>query len=281
MSITAQDIGMIDHIFDNNNWDKSSLEYSEVYESTVQILDRLDQDEKELFINLLKSFNKYGFGVYQKMMLDTIELIPEEDIRQYSKIIFVPIKFPLDSIKSKSGDLLPYMIRTTVAPSWECCQGKDLSFLQSPIEIPCGDIGDGTLLIALDDFIGSGKTAYKFYKSLKDKIGLRAENIIFISLVCMNKGKGYIESKGLRVYSSVIENRGIVDNPAFSCNQTAWDILKNITNRLDISNSYYRGYNRSEALVSMLNTPNNTFPIFWVKHTKNGEDWPAPFKRVE
>ena len=38
----------------------------------------------------------------------------------------------------------------------------------------------------------------------------------------------------------------------------------------------YLGYKASEGLVSMIRTPNNTFPFFWYK-TKDGEY--GPFSR--
>ena len=43
---------------------------------------------------------------------------------------------------------------------------------------------------------------------------------------------------------------------------------------------YKFGYKSSEALVSLIRTPNNTFPIYWY-NTKisNSKKWNAPFPR--
>ena len=39
------------------------------------------------------------------------------------------------------------------------------------------------------------------------------------------------------------------------------------------------GYNKSEALVTLNRTPDNTFPIFWRNHKKGGKVFQAPFPR--
>ena len=41
------------------------------------------------------------------------------------------------------------------------------------------------------------------------------------------------------------------------------------------------GYNDSEALVTLLRTPDNTFPIFWKEYKKNGKKFEGPFSRTE
>jgi hypothetical protein len=44
-------------------------------------------------------------------------------------------------------------------------------------------------------------------------------------------------------------------------------------------NHFSFGYNQSEALITLMRTPDNTFPIFWKEHKKSGEFYDAPFSR--
>ena len=53
-------------------------------------------------------------------------------------------------------------------------------------------------------------------------------------------------------------------------------LMEHIEKNLDIPDDYLFGYKKSEALVTMIRTPNNTFPVFW--YNKKNED-NAPFPR--
>ena len=44
---------------------------------------------------------------------------------------------------------------------------------------------------------------------------------------------------------------------------------------------YTLGYNQSEALITMVRTPDNTFPIFWKTYKKGSQKFDAPFSREE
>ena len=52
--------------------------------------------------------------------------------------------------------------------------------------------------------------------------------------------------------------------------------MKNIEEAIQVSDDYKFGYKGSEALVKMIRTPNNTFPIYWLRNKKNKF---APFPR--
>ena len=43
--------------------------------------------------------------------------------------------------------------------------------------------------------------------------------------------------------------------------------------------NYKFGFEKSEALVTMAKTPNNTFPVFWKDFQKKGKLYKAPFAR--
>jgi hypothetical protein len=52
--------------------------------------------------------------------------------------------------------------------------------------------------------------------------------------------------------------------------------MKKIEEKLNVEKKYLFGYKRSEALISLIRTPNNTFPVFWKTYQHNNI---VPFSR--
>ena len=52
-----------------------------------------------------------------------------------------------------------------------------------------------------------------------------------------------------------------------------------IEGAIKVSSDYNFGYKQSEALVRMIRTPNNTFPIYWYRDKKKKINIYAPFPR--
>jgi hypothetical protein len=73
--------------------------------------------------------------------------------------------------------------------------------------------------------------------------------------------------------------KGISESTAIENKVAALKIVDRIEKRLRITEKFFRGYGQSEALVKMIRTPNNTFPLYWCDKTKKGDKWPAPFPR--
>ena len=54
--------------------------------------------------------------------------------------------------------------------------------------------------------------------------------------------------------------------------------MHEIEDILKVDSKYSFGFNQTEALISLIKTPNNTFPVYW--YEKNGHSH-APFPRKE
>lgn len=54
------------------------------------------------------------------------------------------------------------------------------------------------------------------------------------------------------------------------------EVMEMIENRIKVRGDFKFGYAGSEALIRMARTPNNTFPVYWLKNKKNPH---APFPR--
>lgn len=57
------------------------------------------------------------------------------------------------------------------------------------------------------------------------------------------------------------------------------ELMKSIESKIPKVGKFSFGYEKSEALVTLMRTPNNTFPIFWKDCTHKGQKLKAPFPR--
>ncbi len=274
MAIKAADISLIDKIFADKNWNRTEKIYQHAYENTLSIISELNDNEKNLFIKLLTNFRRYPSNIYEDLLHDASKKIPASALDGFTKIIFVPIKFPMNTPRAKSCDQFPYTMRTAVAPHVDTFQGKCTSSLSSALELKT--INPDTMIIALDDYIGSGRTALNFHKELTSRLPHANNQIILLSLVNMQFAENYLRSKGIKVYSAITEKKCISQNPDFPNPKETLATLKSISQKLKTRIFLYRGYSKSEALVAMMNTPNNTIPIFWA----DSATWSAPFRRI-
>lgn len=130
-------------------------------------------------------------------------------------------------------------------------------------------------ILLLDDFIGSGNSALECIKFL-ESIGIEKKRIIIGGLVVQKMGLETIEEYGVNVFYSILRNRGISDRYNDADLEEKLNLMKSIELKLGIPNDFQFGYKKTEALVSMIRTPNNTFPVFWYE---KGENDLAPFVR--
>ena len=89
----------------------------------------------------------------------------------------------------------------------------------------------------------------------------------------MNEGVKILNSNGYTVYSAVQCNKGLSENGTIE----QIEMMKSIEDQIRIDEVFRFGYHSSEALVKMMRTPNNTFPIYWF-HKRNRNKY-APFPR--
>ena len=131
----------------------------------------------------------------------------------------------------------------------------------------------------VDDFIGTGTTAKDFIEAYEEKLKSENSNFFFITIACLTSGLKQIRDLGSEIYYSICQGRGISDSTRFQDYALALNLIDRIENRIDISADYLRGFLQSEALISLIRTPNNTFPAYWATRQKGGEKWPSPFPR--
>lgn len=252
----------IQRAFFGNQW----LNNNTVAETTEAALNascwiasQLDHDQFELFADLLARFIRIDLGQYEPALSATLEQIPpvESDKARYFAI---PLLAPKDIGKAKSSTALPYIFKHT---SWQ----KSGKFRGNRLDM--GMSADDLLKIkpktgnfttfVLDDFIGTGDTAFDFLDDYEKNFKYDNENVIFLSIATMKTGYDRIKSRGYNIYYHWLIEKGIGDSSTIADKDKAYTLIDQIENLIALSPEYHRGYNASEALITLLNTPNNTF----------------------
>lgn len=86
-------------------------------------------------------------------------------------------------------------------------------------------------------------------------------------------------SKNYKIYRSIEVLKGISDYNTGADVMDKKNIMRNIEKRIFTSiDEYSLGFKESESLITLLRTPDNTFPIFWSNYKKHINIRP-PFPR--
>lgn len=139
------------------------------------------------------------------------------------------------------------------------------------------NLKENEMVILLDDYIGSGETAISALNWLTEQFSVTANKIIIISIAAQSLGiKQIVEKSEAKVFTYFVRNRGISDTYENDICEKNINTMLKIERKLKIEKEFQLGYNKSEALISLIRTPNNTFPVFWKSSKKNEY---APFLR--
>lgn len=243
------------------------------------IASQLDHDQFELFADLLARFIRIDLSQYEPALSAALEQAPplESDKARYFAI---PLLAPDDIGKAKSSTSLPYVFKQTSWPKSSKFRGFRLDLGMSADDLVKNKPKKGDIVtFVLDDFIGTGDTAFDFLDDYEANYKYDNETVIFLSIAAMKSGYDRIQSRGYSIYYHWLIEKGIGDNSTIADKDRAYALIDQIEDLIALKPEYHRGYNASEALITLLNTPNNTFPMFWARNLKIGGQWQAPFPR--
>ena len=209
----------------------------------------------------------------------------KEESKNLEKIDTIHI-FPLineeDLNKIKSSKVMLYLLQGIFLKNvFLKYSYKKQLLLYSKIEDLGNNKDEIEYLILIDDYIGSGETTLDCIRLLKEN-KINTDNCSIITLVVQKTGFDTIVSqeRNIKIYYAIKMERGITDKYPSNEIRNKIEQMKKIS-KLFVKKRrkyLYLGYKASEGLVSMIRTPNNTFPFFWYK-TKDGEY--GPFSRDE
>ncbi|MFZ6723416.1 phosphoribosyltransferase-like protein [Undibacterium sp. Ji49W] len=283
MSLGLDMLGRATQLWDSKKWEfPTTDEKNASFESFCEMLRQLPVSSQEFVLNLTSSYSVYSFTNYQSLLIDALSKLDDSHVDGIGHLIFAPLINPSDDKRgvAKSGHLLPYIARHVAAPLNPKLNDLKITQLVSLDMISnCIEGKENILVILLDDFIGSGDTAKNSAWKVMDFLR-KNDKLLVVSLVAMRHAIQYLAKYRIDVISADVVTKGIEENLDLHNKAESYAIVDSIAADLDVGPDYVRGYKESEALVTMIRTPDNTFPMYWCTKKKVGKlDWPAPFPR--
>lgn len=258
------------------------------------------QNDKEinLILKLTRDFLWIKYEDYLKYLKELLNkiYIEENYLQKKTTIIIAPLLNFLDSDnnKVKSSNFLCYIFKSHEIQNLIIFKNKKQKILENiynfnkneilekiysvnsdiygksiyskKLKSLKNDILDDRLLILVDDFIGSGQTAQEAIDFYCNTCGFKKENIRILAFIIHNEGLNKIIKKGINkkyIYCIYKIKRSISEG---EYSEEDLKLMEKIEKRLKIREEEKFGYGKSEALVTLIRTPNNTFPIFYKKN---------------
>lgn len=280
--ITANLLFKIKNAYNDSALDPvvSDPAFNKTFNNFCSMMNALDEEKQNVLLFLLTDYIRMGMTDYSNNLFNVFSDI-NNSLEDGSRICFLPLVQTINN----SSKFLSYFAKL---PSFkQIFSNKKITSDFSDVDISelVKKINAGKIdyCIFLDDFIGTGDTA-EFYINQFTEAGLSPQKMVIASLVIQKDGLNKLKKICHKIFFAKLALKGISDNDKLST-QEKEDFLKIMGDVEDIINiknghKYRFGYKKSEALVTMMRTPNNTFPIFWKPSGKKNEGGIiAPFPR--
>lgn len=269
-------------VFTANEWEIPNEEagMESRFNRFCERLCTLDAEEQRLVIELTRRFTAIGGTEYPQLILKLMNCLHSQNLPVFSeveKVFILPLIAPEDRGRTKSSSVVWYHCREEliryspllVDKTVLCCDIEKASWIKN--------LKINELVILVDDFIGSGETAVSAVNWLTDSFGTDPKQIVILSIAALEMGIDHVRQKtGVEVYAYYIFRKGISDYYSDDQRDGCLKTMAGIEDKLKVDSDFRLGYAQSEALISLIRTPNNTFPVFWKKKDKSS---PAPFLR--
>lgn len=272
-------IRRLDRIFIDKKWNydgEDREKYADMYNNFCKLLELLPEDDQSLILDLTVNFEYHPLCKYETLLNRALSKLPADYFKSFNNIYIISLNKPSESSPAKSGSTLLYPSKNIIRRKYSV---KAESYDSVDILIKTKHSRKKSLVIFVDDFIGTGETAIKALDNYLLNYSANDDEVIVVSLISLKVGVTVINDYGVEVFNALTMERGISDSPAIKDKPGALDKIDKIEDRLKVTPDYRRGYKQSEALVSLDRTPNNTFPLFWTNAKVDGKKWPAPFYR--
>lgn len=250
-----------------------------VYSNFCQLLLNLNEQQVQLLLELAERYTWISFSEYQGKIINVLNKIEKEKLDNIKKVILFPIMKPEDQEKTKSGHAVLYLLKA-IKPY--LLKYKNIKFEEietfKEITNEHFHIKNDELIFLLDDYLGSGETIKATIEEILKNRNINPNNLNVISIAAQNDSILFLESINIPIYTEFVFYKGISDYYKSPELEEKVEIMKGIEKMIP-ANHFYFGFNGSEALVTLMRTPDNTFPIFWKEHKKNDNKFNAPFSR--
>lgn len=247
----------VDKISKNKKLSKNNIS------NILELAEILSDDEKEMMLTLLEDFIIIKQPKYEFHIKEALQQIDSEYIKKFNKIYVLPLISPEDRGKSKSSTYVSYMFQDNELFDDTPLENKKIIVCDTLESLPNKiNVQTESTILLVDDYIGTGETALGCLSEF-EKFKINLNKIHILSIAIMSEGLEKINEKNIKVYTSIVQDKGISKIENKDIKEKYNSLMQNIETKYNIDNVYNFGYGRSEALIKLVRTPNNTFPLFW------------------
>ncbi|WP_261304007.1 uracil phosphoribosyltransferase [Paenibacillus andongensis] len=273
-------------VFQKHAWvvEDNSLNEASLFNRFCSILGELDEEQQEFIIELTNRFVWLRFENYYKhfdFIFQNILQSQTFSLNNITNIYFAPLILPEDKGKTKSSTMVLYMLKGNNTLRYNATYAQKLCKYFEDLDFDADLVNkQHSILFLVDDFIGTGETASTAINYLVNTTGVQQNKIVVLSIAAMKHGLEEVSNMGIKVFTAFEYDKGISNYyPSHEAAEKLF-LMKSIENKLSpkvvkINENERLGYRGSEALITLIRTPNNTFPVFWKQNKKRI----APFPR--
>lgn len=265
-------------IFSDKDWHSKKEFNNTVFSNYCKLLSNLTENQQNLIIELTERYEWLSFAEYNATLIKIFNKIPIEEVSKTTKIYFFPVMRKKEEEKTKSGHGILFMLRG-IRPFLENFSHIEFKYVEKFDDFGSDiNLSENEYIYLLDDFLGSGSTLDSTIQELK-KYSIPLGKINVISIATHNQSIDYMNENNIKHYTEIITQKGISEYYTNEEEKSEKISIMDQIEKLIPTKRYNFGYGKSEALITLYRTPNNTFPIFWHDHIKNDETFKAPFPR--
>lgn len=277
----VESITYLNKVFKAKKWtDRDIDEY--VFDNFCNLLDNLNESERELIIELVERYQWITSLEYQEKILSTLESVEDEKIEKLKTVYLFPIVKFEDEGKVKSGAFLMYQIKAfkKFLKKYSKVQFKYVTKFEYLTDSQF-ELKDNETLYLIDDYIGSGETLNACLEELRKNEKITNDKLNIITIAIQQQTSDLISKEGISIYADYFSPKGLSDFNDSPVREEKIALMLEIEKLIPGSSHFSLGYNSCEALITLARTPDNTFPVFWMKHRIGKKYFEAPFSREE
>lgn len=265
-------------IFNDKSWEiEDGLNEVSLFNRFCSTLSELSDDQQMLILEMTERFTRIKFEeylIYIKEVLDVLVKDKTIGITSINNIYIAPLLSPDDFGKSKSSTMVQYSIRGIIQNIPELAF-KRIIYTEG-LKVDSEHINkEDSILLLVDDFVGTGETAYAAINHLSNVEKVDEKRIVILSIAALEAGISFLESLEIIIFTALVFKKGITDFYPSEIVPEKITLMESIEKKIKVHKNERLGFKGSEALITLIRTPNNTFPVFW----KQKNNRIAPFPR--
>jgi uracil phosphoribosyltransferase len=265
-------------IFVKKNWIAIDG-YDDVLNRFGELIDTLKQEEVELIIELTDKYHWMTYNEYHTSIRTLLKELYSKSLTTKKKLYIFPVIKLKDEKDIKSGHVVMKMI-DSIKSSIDEFDNIDVILLTEfeDLEITKLNLIDEDFLILVDDYIGSGNTLNSTIQEINKNDSIK-DNYAVFTVAIQQDAKILLEAQNIKLYHYICMPKGITGSYNSPELEEKLKIMNGLEGKIPKIRRYKSGYEKSEALITLMRTPNNTFPIFWKGINHKGIELKPPFPR--